>query len=85
MLARLTPHISSDVLPNPSEFAKDMGLWSLALILPQVVAAPASGVLLDYFQGIYPGWNLGYTAVFLTTAVYFVLGTYYVKKIEMVH
>ena len=28
--------MATDLLPNPDEFAKDMGIWSLALILPQV-------------------------------------------------
>jgi hypothetical protein len=29
-----------------------MGVWSLALVLPQVIAAPISGYLLDYFQKV---------------------------------
>jgi MFS family permease len=42
--------LATDVLPNKEEFAKDMGIWSLAMVLPQVVAAPIAGVLLDWGQ-----------------------------------
>jgi hypothetical protein len=28
--------MATDVLPHPHEFAKDMGIWSLAIVLPQV-------------------------------------------------
>ncbi len=72
--------MATDVLPHPEEFAKDMGIWSLALILPQVIAAPIAGYLLDYFQQF--GHNLGYTAVFLSAVVYYALGTFFVKELE---
>jgi len=29
--------MATDLLPNPEEYAKDMGIWSLALIMPQVI------------------------------------------------
>jgi hypothetical protein len=28
--------MATDVLPDEKSFAKDMGLWSLALVMPQV-------------------------------------------------
>lgn len=77
--------MATDVLPNPDEFAKDMGLWSLALVLPQVIAAPISGNLLDYFQKVNPELNLGYSVIFLVAVLYFVVGTAFVKFIEGVH
>jgi len=42
--------LATDVLPSKEDYAKDMGIWSLALVLPQVIAAPVAGHLLDYFQ-----------------------------------
>lgn len=32
---------------------QDMGLWSLAMVLPQVVATPVAGFALDYFQTVH--------------------------------
>ena len=74
--------LATDVLPNPEEFAKDMGIWSLALVMPQMIAAPVAGHLLDYFQTISPALNLGYTVIFLVSVGYFAAGTYYVKHIH---
>lgn len=34
--------MATDVLPDENEFAKDMGVWSLSLVLPQVVAVPVA-------------------------------------------
>ena len=31
--------MATDVLPSNKDFAKDMGIWSLALVLPQVIAS----------------------------------------------
>jgi MFS family permease len=77
--------LATDVLPCQDEMAKDMGIWSLALVLPQVVAAPIAGYLLDYFQKIGPAnANLGYSIIFLVAVVYFAWGTYFVKLIENV-
>jgi len=76
--------LATDILPNPTEFAKDMGVWSLALVLPQVICLSLGGVLLDYFQGLAPGWNLGYTVVFLMAFCYFAIGTWFVKYLDAV-
>lgn len=74
--------MATDVLPHPHERAKDMGIWSLALVLPQVLATPVAGYLLDYFQDLYPGHTLGYTVIFLLSVVYYGCGTYFVKFLE---
>eukprot|EP00304_Pavlova_gyrans_P011798 CAMPEP_0206039370 /NCGR_PEP_ID=MMETSP1466-20131121/4713_1 /ASSEMBLY_ACC=CAM_ASM_001126 /TAXON_ID=44452 /ORGANISM="Pavlova gyrans, Strain CCMP608" /LENGTH=80 /DNA_ID=CAMNT_0053414005 /DNA_START=29 /DNA_END=268 /DNA_ORIENTATION=- len=39
-----------DVLPDASDAAKDMAVWSIALTLPQMLATPVGGFLLDAFQ-----------------------------------
>ncbi len=58
----------SDVLPSVDDYAKDMGVWHVADVLPQIVATPVAGVLLDNFQRIGKAQNipnLGYTVIFL--------------------
>jgi MFS family permease len=79
--------MASDVLPSMDDYAKDMGVWHVAMVLPQVVATPIAGFLLDNFQAVgrtsnIP--NLGYTVIFLLSVVYFVLGTVFVKQIKKV-
>lgn len=73
---------------QPHEYAKDLGIWSLALVLPQVLATPVAGYLLDWFQDnfqeLWPGHTLGYTVIFLLSVVYYAFGTYFVKFLEAV-
>jgi MFS family permease len=79
--------LASDVLPSMDDYAKDMGVWHVAMVLPQVIATPIAGFLLDNFQVVgranqIP--NLGYSIIFLVAVVYFFLGTVFVKKIKKV-
>jgi MFS family permease len=79
--------LAADVLPSMDDYAKDMGVWHIALTFPQVIATPIAGFLLDMFQGIGKtnGWpTLGYTVIFALAVVYFALGTYFVKRIRAV-
>jgi MFS family permease len=77
--------LASDVLPNADDYAKDMGVWHVSFTLPQVLAVPIGGVLLDSFQRIgrdigQP--NLGYTVLFALAFVYFILGTVLVRQVK---
>ena len=77
--------LASDVLPSQDDYAKDMGIWHVSFTLPQVLAVPIGGVLLDTFQraGRDAGWpNLGYTVLFLIAIIYFVLGTVLVYRVK---
>lgn len=77
--------LASDVLPSHDDHAKDMGVWHIALTLPQVLAIPIGGVVLDHGQawGKLHGYaNLGYSALFAMAFVYFVLGTVLVSKVR---
>lgn len=77
--------LASDVLPSMDDYAKDMGVWHVAMVLPQVVATPIAGYLLDNFQRIGKAQNLpnlGYTVIFLLAVVYFFFGTVFVKQIK---
>jgi MFS family permease len=79
--------LASDVLPSMDDYAKDMGVWHVAMTLPQVIATPIAGFLLDNFQRVgrvqaIP--NLGYTVIFLLSVVYFILGTVFVRQIKKI-
>ncbi|MGA2821549.1 MAG: PucC family protein [Anaerolineales bacterium] len=79
--------LASDVLPSMDDYAKDMGVWHVAMVLPQVIATPLAGFLLDNFQQVGKVQNipnLGYTVIFMVAVVYFILGTVFVKQIKKV-
>ena len=38
----------------PQDAAKDLAVWHAALVLPQVLATPVGGLLLDSFQASHP-------------------------------
>ena len=79
--------LASDVLPSQDDYAKDMGVWHVAMTFPQVIATPIAGFMLDKFQviGAQTGQpNIGYTAIFSLATFYFILGTVLVRKIRKV-
>ena len=79
--------LAADVLPSTDDYAKDMGVWHVALTLPQVIATPIAGFLLDRFQIIGKGSGLptlGYMVIFALAVIYFALGTYFVRRIRVV-
>lgn len=75
----------TDVLPNKEEYAKDMGMWHIADTLPQILATPIAGALLDEFQrvGRSNGMpTLGYNVIFAMAFFYFLLGTALVRNVR---
>ena len=44
--------LASDVLPSMDDYAREMGVWHVAAVLPQVIATPFAGFLLDNFQRV---------------------------------
>ncbi|KAJ3408144.1 hypothetical protein HDV05_005132 [Chytridiales sp. JEL 0842] len=74
-----------DVLPSTSDAGKDMALWHSALLLPQIVATPVAGWLLDSFQqvGEKDGVQcLGYKVVFVICMLYFISGAEVTRRIH---
>ncbi|KAJ3102229.1 hypothetical protein HDU96_009711 [Phlyctochytrium bullatum] len=78
-----------DVLPSEEGAAKDISLWHSALILPQIVATPIAGWLLDWFQNVGhqkqpPMQCLGYNVVFGLCIVYYLLGVDATRRLKLV-
>jgi len=59
-----------DVLQREDEKANDIAVWHQALVLPQALATPLGGVILDVFQRQNCHVGLGYILLFLLTAAY---------------
>ncbi|HUZ85402.1 MAG TPA: MFS transporter [Candidatus Baltobacterales bacterium] len=74
--------LACDTLPDRKNSAKDMGLFHIALTLPQFVVPLFAGRALDYFNQ--SSHNLGYRVVFSGAIVLLGLGTLFVSRIKSV-
>jgi MFS family permease len=74
--------LACDTLPNRSSSAKDMGLFHIALTLPQFVVPFIAGPTIDHFNAVSP--NSGYRVVFAGAIVLLAIGTVFVSRIKSV-
>jgi MFS family permease len=77
--------LATDVLPSADDYAKDMGIWHIATVLPQVMAVPVAGPVLDVFNRLGPTWghpSLGYTVIFSISMACVMVGTALVSCIK---
>jgi Na+/melibiose symporter-like transporter len=72
--------LAVDVLPPGDGAAKDMGIWHVALVLPQVLAPGISGAILAALKPV--SLVGGYVLVFALAALWFVLGTALVTRVR---
>ncbi len=70
-----------DVLPSHKSSARDMGVWNIALSLPQVIAPALGGPIRDSFARA-GNPVLGYQILFTIAIVYCVVGTVTVRFIR---
>jgi MFS family permease len=74
--------LACDTLPDKSKSAKDMGIFHIALTLPQAIIPFFGGPLIDALNG--PHGNGGYRIVFSSAIVFLFLGTVFVSRIKTV-
>jgi len=72
--------LAVDVLPSAGTAGKDLGIWSIAVTLPQVIAPLVGGQIIHYGNQWGPG--LGYRAVYLTAFLYIACGAVLVWRIR---
>jgi MFS family permease len=68
----------ADVLPSKERFARDMGIWNIAVTIPQVIAFVIGSILLSLTVPT----SIRYTLLFVTFAVYSIAGTVTVRYIK---
>ncbi|XP_065832684.1 uncharacterized protein [Oscarella lobularis] len=73
-----------DVLPNEETKGNDMAVWHQSLVLPQLLAAPIAGSIVDHFQKTHCALSLGYKLIFVLAACYFLLSGVFVFKLRKV-
>lgn len=75
--------LACDTLPDPKKSAKDMGLFHVALTLPQAILPLFGGALIDYLNKDMGG-NAGYRVVFSSAVLFLLVGTILVSRIKSV-
>lgn len=73
----------ADVLPSRRNFARDMGVWNIALSLPQVIAPVVGGPIIDTFTRAGQPVQ-GFQVLFSLAIVYCVIGTITVRFIRSI-
>ena len=72
-----------EALPSEEKAATDMGVWHTSLTLPQMIATPIAGGVLDAVKKS-KGAHEGYIAVFGIAVAYFILGTCFIQKLKKI-
>ena len=72
--------IAIDVL-DPKKLGRDLGIWHVSAVIPQLIMSPLCGTVLDYVR---EGWGVaaGYGTLFLIAALLMLAGTLLVAKIK---
>jgi Na+/melibiose symporter-like transporter len=74
--------LALDVLPNLKDSGKDMGIWHVSLVLPQIVAPPTTGWLI-YVLKTSVSTPFAYTVAFGIAALWFALGAALVGRVRI--
>jgi MFS family permease len=70
--------LGTDVLPNPDDAAKDMGIWHISMVLPQAIAPVIAGQLIAHIGN----GRAGYTVLMAVATVYLLLGASLIWKVR---
>jgi MFS family permease len=73
--------LGTSVLPNESRHARDMGVWHVAMVFPQLFEG-LFGQILDSSNKA--SHNSGYLVLFLIAVTFFVLGSVFVSRVRNV-
>lgn len=71
--------MATSVLPDASKHARDMGVWHVALVFPQLFQG-VFGQILDAGNRASP--NGGYPVLFAVAVTFFVLGTVFISRVR---
>ena len=75
--------LACDTLPDKTKSAKDMGLFHIALTLPQAILPLFGGALIDYLNK-HMAANSGYRVVFSSAVLFLFVGTVLVSRIKSI-
>lgn len=70
------------VLPDTASAGKDMGIWQVSMVLPQILGPASTGWMLSWVKSL-AGTGAAYTAAFAIAAVWFVLAAWLVSRVRI--
>jgi Na+/melibiose symporter-like transporter len=70
------------VLPSIEDAGKDMGIWHVSMVLPQVLGPATTGWLISWLASAASG-HIAYTAAFGIAAFWFVLAAAFVRCVRL--
>jgi MFS family permease len=73
--------LALDSLPEGADAAKDLGIWHMSFVLPQVIAPVIAGQILNALK--HHSIQLAYTVVFSIACLWFLVGTLFVIPIRL--
>eukprot|EP01118_Nematostelium_gracile_P018406 TRINITY_DN8169_c0_g1_i1.p1 TRINITY_DN8169_c0_g1~~TRINITY_DN8169_c0_g1_i1.p1 ORF type:complete len:126 (-),score=8.87 TRINITY_DN8169_c0_g1_i1:29-406(-) len=73
--------LALDVIPPGSDFAKDMGIWHVSLVLPQVIAPFLGGALLTAIKS--RSISTAYSMLFFFATVFFGLSGVFIFPVKL--
>jgi MFS family permease len=71
------------VLPSRQAAGKDMGIWHVSMVLPQIVGPAATGWIISGAKQAVSA-SFGYTVAFALAAAWFVLSALLVRRVRLV-
>ncbi len=80
--------LACDVLPNPEDAGKDMGIWHISMVLPQTFAPALAGYVLSHVgtstmvDGVRHYALQGYQAAFTLGAIFLLLGAFFLRNVR---
>jgi len=74
--------LATDVLPSAEQYGKDMGIWSAAGIIPQVLGIVLGGIIISTIRNSSVGLVGGYAVLFGVVVLLFAVGTILVSRVK---
>ena len=74
--------LALQVLPDDASSGKDMGIWQVSMVLPQILGPAATGWMLSCVKA-FAGAGTAYVAAFVLAAMWFVLAAWLVSRIRI--
>ena len=74
--------LALEVLPNSASSGKDMGIWHVSMVLPQIVGPAATGWMLSWVK-TFAGPGPAYVVAFAVAAMWFVFAAWLVSRVRL--
>ncbi len=74
--------LALEVLPSLESAGKDMGIWHVSMVLPQILGPVSTGWLISWMKTAHSA-RLAYTFAFGIAALWFVLAAWLVGRIRL--